>query len=233
MKTTTLVQNIAWALLFLGMAISPARAQYNQDFDSGAATFSGNSIYWTDTAYGNGFIIQSTLGAPGYAGTFGASITHDVSGSGYFLFFGTGSGPADWAYNEFFIGPTFSVDAHTDYNISFYLTNADTINVALVQPEIDGTILGSAVSAGGDFTSGWQEFTFSWNSGSNTDASLILHDLTSTAVGNDFGIDDISVTAVSPSTPPSVPEPANLSLLAVFCTATAGFLARRCRISPC
>jgi hypothetical protein len=68
-------------------------------------------------------------------------------------------------------------------------------------------LLGSPVSPVGTFGSnGWQKFTFAWNSGGNTSASLILHDFTATAIGNDFGTDDILVQA-------AVPEPGSLTLL--------------------
>jgi hypothetical protein len=79
-----------------------------------------------------------------------------------------------------------------------------------VQPEIDGSLLGSPVSPVGTFGSnGWQQFSFSWNSGANTSASLILHDFTTTTAGNDFGLDNIDVSSSS------VPEPSSLAFLGV------------------
>jgi hypothetical protein len=47
-------------------------------------------------------------------------------------------------------------------------------------------------------SNGWQTFNFTWNSGANTTASLILHDFTQTPIGNDFGLDNIIVNAPTP-----------------------------------
>ncbi len=73
----------------------------------------------------------------------------------------------------------------------------------MIQPEIDGSLLGSAVSPAGYYTDGnpadqWQKFTFTWNSGSNTSASLILHNYTTTPNGNDYGVDNIQVASATP-----------------------------------
>jgi hypothetical protein len=141
-----------------------------------------------------------------YGGIFGNGIGSDVSGAGYFLFEGTGGSVAG---TIMFQSPNFAVTQNTNYKVSFYLTNEDPTNVASLQPELDGQSLGSPVSAVGTWgTNGWQQFTFSWNSGSNTTAAVILNDLQSTSTGNDFGVDDISVS-------PATPEPATVALLGI------------------
>jgi hypothetical protein len=90
-----------------------------------------------------------------------------------------------------------------------------------VQPQIDGQLLGAPVVPAGAFGDGnpadqWQQFTFSWNSGSNSSASLILHDFTGTSEGNDFGLDNIQV-AGTPSTPlPASLLPGSAGILAVL-----------------
>jgi hypothetical protein len=96
----------------------------------------------------------------------------------------------------------------TLYAISFFLTTGVNWGLPSVQPEIDGSLLGTPVSPQGWFGSnGWQQFTFYWNSGSNSTASLILHNYTTVGQGNDLGIDDISVADPTP-------EPGTLALLA-------------------
>ncbi|MGA2443502.1 MAG: PEP-CTERM sorting domain-containing protein [Tepidisphaeraceae bacterium] len=223
------VTGLAWtAALCLICTAKTARADYSQDFNTGSATYTVNDPYWLDPNSANGFITQTTYNPaiwPGNPSAFSTDINQDVSGNGYFLFEGTylynGGTVIPTGNDEFFISPTFSVSPNTNYSVSFYLTNADTngIAVASVQPQIDGTLLGSPVSAVGTWGSnGWQQFTFSWNSASNASASLILHDFTTTASGNDFGIDNISVSAV--------PEPASASL---FLLGATGFLTRRHR----
>jgi PEP-CTERM motif len=203
----------------LCVAIPPARATsvYSQNFNSGSATFTANDPFWLDNNRANGFITQTTNTNtiwPGAPGQFSTDITSDVSGNGYFLFDGT------YLYNgttsptipvgsdEFFISPAFSVATNTNYTVSYYLTDANGISPPSVQPQINGALLGSPVSPVGTFGSnGWQQFSFSWNSGANTSASLILHDFNTSTAGNDFGLDNIDVS--------SVPEPSSLAFLGV------------------
>lgn len=192
---------------------------YSDDFTSGF-NFTTNDPYWLDNNRANGFITTTTNTSviwPGIPDEFGAEINSGVGGTGDFLFDGTfdySSGNPDIpaGQDEYFIGSAFAVAPNTTYDVSFYLTSANGTNSPLVQPEIDGALLGSAVSPVGTWGSnGWQQFSFTWNSGSNTTASLILHDLTATPTGNDFGTANILV-----STP--APEPATLpSLLALGC----------------
>jgi hypothetical protein len=206
--------------------LAPVRADvaYSQNFDSGSATFTVNDPFWVDPTQANGFITPTTNTSvifPGHPGYFGNDIANDVSGTGYFLFDGT------WSYNngttipaghdEFYISPTFAVTANTNYVISCYLTSAG-INNPSVQPELDGQLVGAPVSPVGTFaTNGWQEFAFGWNSGANTSASLILHDVITTTTGNDFAIDNITVATAAP-------EPSTLTVAAVSLLVGVAFL---------
>jgi hypothetical protein len=192
-----------------------AAVTFSENFDTGSATFTTDNAYWTTPSEDNGSIVQNS----GQVGGFPDVITHDASGNGYFLFEGTTFTPPSGA-TEFYISPTFSVTENTIYTVSFSLTNQNDTNNASVQPELDGTLLGSPVSAAGVYPSpGWQTFSFTWNSGSNTNAALILNDFTDTGFGNDFGIDNILVAT-------AVPEPATLLILT---TSIAGLVASRRR----
>ena len=213
--------SFAAAAGLLCVAIPPARATsvYSQNFNSGSATFTVNDPFWVDPNRANGFITQTTNTNaiwPGVPGQFSTDITSDVSGNAYFLFDGTflyngATSPSIPVGNdESFISPTFRVTAHTNSTVRFYLTDANGIAPPSVQPQIDGTLLGSPVSPVGTFGSnGWQQFSFSWNSGANTSASLILHDFSTTTAGNDFGLDSIDVSSSS------VPEPSSLAFLGI------------------
>lgn len=214
-------------------AVSPGRAGtvFSESFDSGSATYTVNDPYWTDQSRANGYIIQTTNSPSVWSGLFGTAIPQDASGTGYFLFEGT------YGYNcpacsitagqdQFYISPSFAVDPNTDYTVSFALADvhgSTTPYAAIIQPEIDGSLLGTPVSeAGNGYSSyGWQQFSFSWNSGSNTSASLILHDFNLDPNGNDFGIDNISVDTTAP-------EPASF-LLAVMALALIGLRRKRQR----
>jgi hypothetical protein len=206
---------LAFVLCVLVAGSANAGSVFLETFASGSANFTANDPYWLDGPNeSNGFIVQNTNSMPGWPSWISdpASIPNDVSGTGYFLMEGTQN--YNWGGNtEFYIGPTFAVAPDTLYTVSFYATSADRILEASLQPEIDGSPLGSPVAPGtfwADYEadglpSGWQLFSFSWNSGSNTSASVILNDFNPNGSGNDFAIDDISVAAATP-------EPGTLAL---------------------
>jgi hypothetical protein len=187
----------------LTLVIGTAKADYVENFTNGI-DFTVNDPFWLDNTRSNGFITTTTTTPaifPGFPGSFDFEIPSGVGGSGNFLFDGTYfyDGPSNpdipVGHDEFFISSSFAVVPNTVYDVTFYATDANGINNPSIQPEIDGTLLGSPVSPLGDWaTNGWQQFTFTWNSGSNTSASLILHDYQTNVVGNDFGVANISVT---------------------------------------
>lgn len=202
-----------------------AKADFVDNFTSGI-DFTVNDPFWLDNNRANGFITTTTNTPaifPGFPGEFGNDIPSGVGGSGNFLFDGTYfyNGPGDpdipAGHDEFYISPTFSVTPGTNYTVSFYLTDANGINPPSVQPEIDGSLLGSPVSPGIWSSDNWQRYTFSWNSGANTTAQLILHDFTTTTTGNDFGLANINV---------STPEPGTYG---VFCGLSLAVIALLCR----
>lgn len=205
----------------LALALSgSARAGivFSENFDSGSATYTAGDPYWTDHSQANGFIVKNSAAA----GIGFSEIATDASGSGYFLLTGTANTiPAN---REFYISSSFAVAQNTDYQLSFKLANENTVNNGSVQAEIGGQTFGP-VSATGTYSSGgWQTFTFAWNSGANTSASVILRDLTGTAVGNDFGLDEISVVS-------AVPEPSSVLLGALGVIGAAGYGLRRRKVA--
>jgi hypothetical protein len=153
--------------------------------------------------FNNAFIITATGGDVGFDG----EIPNAAPGSAFFLFDGTSAG-RDYAGTVWQVDSPIAVLADTEYTFSFYLTNADDITPASIQPFVDGSNVGGPVSAAGDFTDGipgdqWQKFSVNWFSGALTTANFGLQDLTSTGIGNDFGIDNISFAkaAAAPDAP--------------------------------
>ena len=211
---------LAFVLCVLVAGSAKAGSAFLETFDTGSANFgTGDDSYWlnyaaaADGGESNGAIITDTnhfTNWPSWSNApWPATIPYDVSGSGYFLMEGTQN--YNWNENtEFYIGPTLAVASNTLYTVSFYATSADRIYEASLQPEIDGSLLGSPVTPAtfmsdeGELV-GWQLFSFSWNSGSNTRASVILNDFNLNGSGNDFAIDDISVATATP-------EPGTLAL---------------------
>jgi hypothetical protein len=155
------------------------------------ASFAGN-------AFLNGQIVTSTSG-----------ISSGQGGSGYFLFNNTAGGTSYSSGMEIWGTQTgIAVQQNSPYTFSFYLANDNTVNNAVIQPIIDGVALSSGVTPTG--VGAWQQFSFTWNSGTNTTANLELTDLASNPTGNDFGVDTITLTGVTPL--PELPVPVLLTL---------------------
>jgi len=198
---------------------APARANvvYDENFGTGAALASDSlvnisgigSIWLPASGNENGYVIPCTAGA-GCTSSYTSSnqVWQAASGTGYFLFENTENNNTS-GNNTFFASDSFSVSQDTNYTVSFELINATTANFADVLPLINGVALGSAADADGTYASpynNWETFKYNWYSGSNTAAVLTLEDLTTVGYGNDFGADNIVVTAATP-------EPASISLL--------------------
>ena len=119
---------------------------YSEDFDStldadGHVLFNGSSVYTVPigsstggndagNAHLNALIVKNS----------GTGITHNQSGSGYFLYDGTyNDGTTNYAATVWETPNAVPVTPDTNYCFSFYLTNADTINsVARIEPLING-----------------------------------------------------------------------------------------------
>ena len=223
-------KRFAFAVAAIGLTVgaaAQARAGivFTDNFNNGV-DFSASNPYWLNNGNANGYVVTTTNTPtifPGLPGYFDQNppynspyyIEGPAPGSTYFLFDATyGTTPS----RAFYISDTtFTVTANTNYTVSFYLTNPDLENTAVIQPEIGGQTLGSGVSATGLHQAGWQQFTISWNSGSfSGSSSLTLNDLVVTGAGNDFGIDNIVVSS-------AVPEPSALTLAIVGVLGMIGY----------
>ena len=84
----------------------------------------------------NGFVIANNDFAPFSTQGFGL-IDQDQSGSGNFLYNGTNNGSApDYTGLVWGSQQPVTVSANTDYILSFYLTNSNDLNTAIIQPSI-------------------------------------------------------------------------------------------------
>jgi hypothetical protein len=182
---------------------------FSESFDNpappdGRVLYSADAIYdaipgpetggtSTGNNFENGYIVAS----------YDTVILSDQSGSGFFLHNRTGGGGGPFNGKVWGTIAPVPVDPQTTYEFSFYLTNENTINNAIMQPTINGVAVGSPVTAAGTFlTNGWQQFTVSWDSGSASTAELALVNLQSwpDGFGDDFGLDGIELTG--PAQPP-------------------------------
>jgi hypothetical protein len=150
---------------------------------------------------------------------FGQTFGDHTTGTGLMMVVNGATTPS-----TYFWGQNVAVTTNTDYTFTGWFTSA------LINPDpspalISLTINGGAVGANfnvGAATGTWQQFTTTWNSGSNTVANLRLFDANLTDQGNDFVVDDLSFVGVQPA-----PEPGTLALLGLAALPLAGVLRRR------
>ncbi|MBL0315793.1 MAG: gliding motility-associated C-terminal domain-containing protein [Flavobacteriales bacterium] len=158
---------------------------------------SGNSGFTTDLNYVTGFFCPL---CPENTYTIGANATFYHSDF-------TGSDHTNPPFGNFFIAngaavdgasvwcQSFAVQPGVDYTFSFWArdvtNNSNAHPMALLEPIMNGVPEGDTLEASG----GWQQFTYTWNSGSDTFLDLCIVNHQSNSGGNDFGIDDISLSA--------------------------------------
>lgn len=96
---------------------------------------------------------------------------------------------------------TVSVAPSTNYEFSYWAAEIDhdSSSVPRLSLKINGRVIGSSTlpefppDNGGQ----WQNYTFTWNSGSSKTAELAIFDLNTDTPWNDFALDDISFSAAS------------------------------------
>ena len=87
---------------------------------------------------------------------------------------------------------TFSVTPNTIYNFEMWATSVTINNTAILQAHFNGSQSGSNFVLSQNLCN-WQQFTASWNSGTNTTLDLCIRNLKLSSGGNDFAIDDLAL----------------------------------------
>ena len=195
-----------------------SNAIYNGNFEMGNVGFS------SDYSYNNTSWLSS---GQNYVG-FDASIAHPnfsgidhTSGVGQFLMY-----DGDTLPNQNVYCTTIDVSQNTEYNLSLWVCNLSfsfNPNLADLDISINGISLGTIQTP--YLENVWDNFNTSWNSGNDTLASICISNINTADNLNDFGIDDISFTAMCTTTDDItvnvVPSPnANANLDEVICGGT-------------
>jgi type IX secretion system substrate protein len=90
---------------------------------------------------------------------------------------------------------TVQVSPFSNYTFSAWLRTCNWQNPAIFQFSINGIQVGSNFYLTPD-TGIWAQFSYTWNSDTNTTAEICITDLSTWSAGNDFAIDDISFTGL-------------------------------------
>ena len=169
--------------------VLPVNLIVNGDFSDGDEDFTSGYTYETP----NG-TVQTTVGEysvvsnPSTAFTNGYSSYGDhTSGSGQMLFVDGATGPAFWQQSV-------SLAANTIYTFSYFVTGADSTNL----PDVQVTVNTSAIDSGfqvSDAGGTWQQVTETFETSDAGPYAIAMSDLNGAGEGNDFTIDDISLTA--------------------------------------
>ena len=158
----------------------------NGDFEAGATGFTSGYAYSTNL-YPEGTYwvgVNPTTVHPDFVGA------DHTTGTGNFLVVnGSGTpGSAVWCQ-------TVAVDPGTDYDFSAWVSTMVVGSPALLQFEINGALIGPVFTAPAT-TLSWEQFSATWNSGTATTADICIINQNVSLSGNDFGIDDISLSTI-------------------------------------
>ncbi|MGC4043870.1 MAG: PEP-CTERM sorting domain-containing protein [Armatimonas sp.] len=104
---------------------------------------------------------------------------------------------------------------NTDYYFSGWLASVYPSNPASLQFAVNGGSIGGTFNASSTVGQ-WVQWTAAWNSGSNTSAIFSIVNQNTQFAGNDFALDDLSLTPTNPGgNNITAPEPGSLALLGV------------------
>ena len=163
----------------------------NGDFEAGNVYFTSGYTYTSNLVPEGKYYVGPN--AHNYHVGFPNWPDHTTGNGNYMIVNGTTSnGITVWSQ-------TVPVIPHTDYDFSAWVCNVslgNPDNVAYLQFSINGTQLGNIFHCPASLYT-WEQFYELWNSGDNTTATISILNLNTTSAGNDFGIDDISFSALT------------------------------------
>ncbi|NBA77617.1 choice-of-anchor A family protein, partial [Emticicia sp. ODNR4P] len=94
-------------------------------------------------------------------------------------------------------GQRIAVNPNTTYRLSTYATSISSTNPSTLAFYVNGVKVGTSTTLSAT-TCAWQQLTTTWNSGSSTTAYFEIRNENANTGGNDFAIDDISMTVDAP-----------------------------------
>ncbi|MEO0378923.1 MAG: VPLPA-CTERM sorting domain-containing protein [Pseudomonadota bacterium] len=195
MKTALL---LATALSVSAVAAEAASLLTNGDFEAGNVGFSTDLNYVPGTGNGAGQYDVDT-NPDDWFGSF-ADFGDNTSGTGNMMMVNGSTTAGDVVWSQ-----TVNVSSDTDYSFAGFISAIFRGSSALTL-EINSVLVGSIT--GPSTVAIWEDFDFTWGSGSATSATISLLQASTAFGGNDYALDDLSFTANGTTPPPTVPLPA-------------------------
>jgi hypothetical protein len=206
------------AIVALAIATSGQAANLvlNGDFEAGNVIFGSDYTFVVDTHPPGVYTVDDDPNDGHEAFT---SFGDHTTGTGQMMIVNGSEveGLRVWYENGLVVVP------NTTYFFSTWIASAHPAAPAQLDFSINGAAIGPTFTAPAT-TGVWQQFFASWNSGSNTTADIALVNRNLAFSGNDFTLDDISLSTISPQ---AVPEPAAWALMILGFGATGAMLRRR------
>ena len=182
-------------ILVLTVCNAKANLIVNGDFESGNTGFSTQYTYTENGTWPGRYSINTNPW--NWDGSYHSFGDH-TSGSGKMLLIDA-AGPAGGTTGQTCWGQNIAVSNNKDYIFSAWIARICDGVGSTLKFSINGATIGTVVITSS--SSGWFQFTNTWNSGLNTTASIVICETTgNNSSGNDFALDDISF----------IPEPATM-----------------------
>ncbi|MBK6932620.1 MAG: gliding motility-associated C-terminal domain-containing protein [Saprospirales bacterium] len=180
--TVTVTQNATYVLTARSVDLNNNLIQ-NGDFESGNSGFTSDYLESPGNLVPEG--VYEVLSNPQASHPSFAPCPDHTSGSGNMMAV-NGSGTP----NQNVWCQTMPVDPNINYAFSAWVATLVSASPALLQFSINGATIGPVFSAPGA-TCNWVNFYTTWNSGSNSSATICVVNQNTTLGGNDFALDDI------------------------------------------
>lgn len=113
----------------------------------------------------------------------------------------------------------------TQYNFSLWGVSSYPVSPATLDVQFDGTSL-SGTPFNLTSSSAWQQFTSTWSPIATGAVTVTIYDTNLAGSGNDFALDDISLTVATP-------EPTSLVLFGCGALGMMGYAWRRRKQAAC
>ncbi len=179
----------------------------NGDFEQGNVGFSSSYTYSPSNLAFNGTYTVTSSPSLVYS-NFPPCVDH-TTGMGQMLIVNGDDAPGTQVWCQ-----TVNVVPNTDYVFTAWVSNITPIfGLPALQLAVNGVAIGSVFTPPAT-PCDWNEWTVSWNSGSTTTVEMCILSQSVVSLGNDFAIDDISLSPIC-----EVSDEVQLSLIQLQATA--------------